>query len=141
VLADAVERFRKETGIAAVFVPQAGEMDLPPRVCAEIVRIVQEALVNVRLHSGASRVAVGLTRDGASWNLSIEDDGRGLPASNGSWRYGTDAVRAPSVIEERVHAIGGTLRLPQALAGTGARLEIAVARRGPWAPRPQSHSS
>jgi signal transduction histidine kinase len=142
VLADIVERFRKETGIAAVFVPQAGEMDLPPRVCAEVVRIVQEALVNVRLHSGAARVAVGLTRDGASWKLSIQDDGRGLPASNGSWRYGLGGtVRAPAIIEERVHAIGGTLKLPQAGAGSGARLEIAVARRGPWAPRPQSHSS
>ena len=133
VLAELVEKFSRETGIAATFEPPDGRVALPPRVCGEIVRIVQEALVNVRRHSGAGRVVVQFACDSADWKLCIEDDGQGMrtwgtaPVAAGfptSWR--------PAVIEERVQSIGGTLRL---VPGAGTRLEIAIAQEGPWGTR------
>src|SRR5208337_5401832 len=60
VLADTVERFQRETGIAAQFFAEVKELKMPQAVCREIVRIVQEALVNVRKHSGARQVMVRL---------------------------------------------------------------------------------
>ena len=51
-----VDRFRRDLGISASFVAESPEVSLPPRVCTELVRIVQEALANVRKHSGAHKV-------------------------------------------------------------------------------------
>src|SRR5581483_10249289 len=48
VLRDTVERFQRETGINARFVTELEELDMPQRICRELLRIVQEALVNVR---------------------------------------------------------------------------------------------
>jgi signal transduction histidine kinase len=132
-LADQVAKFSRDTGIRATFEPPGGQVALPPRVCGEIVRIVQEALVNVRRHSGAKHVMVQFACDDAEWKLCIEDDGQGMrtwgtaPVAGGfpiAWR--------PAVIEERVQSIGGTLTLA---SGAGARLEIAIARGGPWETR------
>ncbi len=136
-LADMVERFRCDSGIDATFAAHGGAVDLPPRVGGEIVRIVQEALVNVRRHSGARHVGVEFACEDAAWKLWIEDDGCGLR----TWGTASPApaepatVRAPAVIDERVQSIGGTLRVAAAAAGAGTRLEIAVARGGPWVSR------
>jgi signal transduction histidine kinase len=132
-IAELIDKFSRESGIEASYEAPQGEVALPPRVCGEIVRIVQEALVNVRRHSGARHVRVQFTCDDAEWKLCIEDDGLGMrmwgPAPVAA---GGPTVRRPAVIEERVQSIGGTLTLA---AGAGARLEIAIARGGPWGTR------
>jgi PAS domain S-box-containing protein len=43
-----------------------------------ILRIIQEALVNVRRHSGAQRVCVNLWAEGDYLNVEVVDDGRGF---------------------------------------------------------------
>ncbi len=132
-LADVIDRFGRDTGIEATYEASAGTIELPPRVCGEIVRIVQEALVNVRRHSGADRVAVRFACEQADWQLSIEDDGRGLRTwGTASPIAGAPTIRPPAVIEERVRSVGGTLRL---VAGAGARLEIGGGQQGPWVSR------
>src|SRR5438045_4848693 len=73
-LEDTVERFQRETGISARFVSEMIELNMPQPVCREIARIVQEALVNVRKHSGARQVLVRFSSADARWNLVIEDD-------------------------------------------------------------------
>ena len=52
-LADFVQRFQRDTGIGARFVTQLDHVALTPRACREVARILEEALVNVRRHSGA----------------------------------------------------------------------------------------
>jgi signal transduction histidine kinase len=71
VLRDTVERFQRETGITARFVTDLEELDMPQRVCREILRIVQESLVNVRKHSGARHALVRLSSNGEKWNLTV----------------------------------------------------------------------
>lgn len=130
VLAHVVERFRHDTGIETTCAVSDGAIELPPRVCGEIVRIVQEALVNVRRHSGARHVAVRFACEDAGWRLSVEDDGCGLR----SWGTASSpGVWLPTVIEERVQSIGGTLRVAPDAAGV--RLEVAVARGRSWVSR------
>ena len=77
-LAESVDRFWRETGITASFVSELREVNLPPRVCQELARIAQEALVNVRKHSGARNVVVRFGAPNGSWKLVIDDDGRGI---------------------------------------------------------------
>jgi len=121
-----VNRFRQELGISASFVAESQDVDLPSRVCTELVRIVQEALANVRKHSGAHKVLVRFGRENAHYKLSVEDDGCGFGFTGQLSAAELEASSyCPLIIKERVHAIGGELVI-QSSAGSGARLEILV---------------
>jgi len=130
VLKDTVERFQRETGINARFVTDLDELDMPQRVCREVLRIVQEGLVNVRKHSGARHALVRLASSGEKWTLTVEDDGKGFAFAG---RYNQDQMeesgKGPMIIKERVGLIAGELTV-ESNPGQGTRLEITVPRNG-----------
>jgi signal transduction histidine kinase len=130
VLNDTVERFQRETGISARFVTDLEGLDMPQRVCREILRIVQEGLVNVRKHSGARHALVRLGANHEKWSLTLEDDGKGFSFGG---RYNQDqleeAGKGPMIIKERVRLIAGQLTV-ESNPGQGTRLEISVPRNG-----------
>jgi nitrate/nitrite-specific signal transduction histidine kinase len=124
VLAVRVDRFRRDTGISARFVSDLEEVSLPRDTCQEIVRIVQEALVNVRKHSEARHAVVRFERKNSQWKLTIDDDGRGFPFSGRRSLSDLDeAYEGPEIVKERVHAIGGDLLIDSS-PGRGSHLEI-----------------
>jgi signal transduction histidine kinase len=125
-LADFTQRFQRETGIATRFVTQLDRVALGPTACREVARIVGEALINVRRHSGAQNVYVRLASSDADCQLSIEDDGCGFPFSGRKTHEELEASRqGPFVIKDRVRSLGGQLNI-ESQPGQGARLEIAV---------------
>ena len=125
-LRDAVQRFQRETGIAARFLIEADEISLPSPVCRELSRIVQEALVNVRKHSGAKQVTVQLVEADGKWELTVEDDGAGFPFAGKISQAELDSSgRVPAIIRERVRLIQGELTI-ESKPGGGARLEVLV---------------
>ena len=127
-LADSVERFQRETGISARFLPEIQTVEMPQPVCREIGRIVQEALVNVRKHSRATHVLVRLGARKGAWQVVIEDDGCGFPFEGYFSQTELDALgKGPAVIKERVRLMSGELAI-ESNPGHGARLEITV----PW---------
>jgi signal transduction histidine kinase len=129
-LRDAVQRFQRETGIAAGFFmeDEDQELPLPPPVCRELARIAQEALVNVRKHSGAKQVLIQLLHAGGNWELVIEDDGAGFPFAGRVSQSELDSAGvAPAIIRERVRLIHGELTI-ESKPGQGARIEIIVPR-------------
>jgi two-component system nitrate/nitrite sensor histidine kinase NarX len=129
-LADFVQRFQRETGIAARFVTQLDRVALPPNACREVARILSEALVNVRRHSGAHNVYVRLATVNGDCRLSIDDDGCGFPFRGRMSQAELEAShKGPVVIEERVRQLGGRLTI-ESEPGRGARLEIAVPLSG-----------
>jgi signal transduction histidine kinase len=125
-MAGTVDRFAREQGISASFVAECQEVSLPPRVCTELVRIVQEALANVRKHSGARNVFVRFARENGHYKLSVEDDGRGFGFTG---RLSSSELEAssscPLVVKERVRAIGGELMI-ESSEGLGARIGISI---------------
>jgi signal transduction histidine kinase len=128
-LADLVGRFQRETGISARFVSKLDHVELPAWACREIARIVQEALVNVRKHSGARNVFVRFGNDVADRTLlSITDDGRGLGfAGRRAHAERKGAHVGPGVISERVRLLGGDM-VVESDPERGTQLEIAVPR-------------
>ena len=104
-LAGLGRRFTSETGIRVHVRAPAGS-ELPFRVEAELLRIVQEALTNVRKHAMAGEVEVTLRRAGGSLRLSVRDDGRGFSA-----RKGSDAGVGMLGMQERARLLGGRLRV------------------------------
>ncbi len=99
---------------------------LAPAAEAQALRIVQEALTNVRKHAAARRVVVEARRDNDELLLEVHDDGRGFDPSavqTSDWpRFGIATMR------ERAASVGGRLEiLAQPGAGTTVRLRLPIA--------------
>ncbi len=130
VVTDTVERFQRETGIAARFVTDIEKPEMPGKVCRELVRIVQEGLVNIRKHSQARHALVRLSESPSQWSLTMEDDGKGFPFCGRLSEEQLDQLgKGPMIIRERVGLIAGALTV-ESNPGTGTRLEIKVPRSG-----------
>jgi signal transduction histidine kinase len=85
-----------------VSVELRGELDgLPAAVEVAALRVATEALHNAVRHAGASRVRLGVERVDDAVEITVADDGRGLPA-----------VPVPGVglasMRERAEELGGT---------------------------------
>src|ERR671921_2592001 len=84
----------------------------------EVVRVVQEALANVRRHSGARRAVVTLGMVDGEVLVEIEDDGSGFGPET-SHGIGLTGMR------ERVLALGGELEV-EGREGLGTRVFLRV---------------
>ena len=78
-LARLVSGFGKRTGTTARFDCDGDYGDLAEDRAAALLRVAQEALVNVHRHAHASSVNVALRRVGDAVELSATDDGVGIP--------------------------------------------------------------
>lgn len=86
-----------------------------------LYRIVQEAVSNALRHGRAEQVEVRLVRTDGRWQLTVTDDGVGVPAeaAPGSGGLGMRSMRY------RAAVVGGTLEVRRASA-TGERPGTAV---------------
>lgn len=84
-------------------------LQLPPAVEIQLVRIVQEALSNVRKHASATSATVSIAIESDAVVLEVIDDGHGFdprPSEPTGWpRFGLQTMR------ERAQAIGGGFEL------------------------------
>lgn len=116
--------FTAETGIR-VITRAAGGASLSPRCEAELFRIAQEGLANVRRHSQASEAVVTLALSTGFVKLSVRDNGRGFQR--------TQIARGSCGIlgmRERARLLGGTLRV-RSTPGQGTRVTASVPLRAP----------
>jgi signal transduction histidine kinase len=128
-LAEQVEKFERETGIAAAFSSDGVPVRLTGRACRELIRIVQELLFNVRRHSGAGRVEVRLSSYDGTCKLEVADNGRGFDFAGRLDLPALNALRkGPRVVQERVRTLGGNLEI-ESQPGNGARIEITLPQR------------
>lgn len=119
-----LEKFGHQSGIAATLETEfEDEPRLSPRAEVQIIRVIQEALTNIRKHAGASGAVVRVSCEEGSVSFRIEDDGRGFdPARtllDRDSRFGLQTMR------ERMELIGGTLTIDSA-PGRGTRLVARV---------------
>ncbi|MCX6585867.1 MAG: sensor histidine kinase [Acidobacteria bacterium] len=121
-----VEGFGKESGMSASFVGGNTRVSPDSQTSLELLQIVREALHNVQKHSKASRVTVGVGRDGNALELSVEDDGTGFPFSGAYTLEELELLRlGPVSIRRRVRNLGGEMLL-DSQPGKGASLKIRV---------------
>jgi signal transduction histidine kinase len=118
-----LEKYGHQAGIVARLENDlAGEPALPPRVEVQVIRVIQEALTNVRKHGAASTVVVRLRECDEGVEIEIEDDGRGFDV--GGTLLGRDGFGLHTM-RERMALVGGTLTIDSA-PGHGTRV-VAVA--------------
>ena len=97
----------------------------------QLVRIVQEALTNVRKHAHATHATVILHRDGHDLVATIADNGQGFnaaaPARSTQFpQFGIATMR------ERAESIGGTLTV-ESTPGTGSTVRLRLPLHDPEA--------
>ena len=104
--------FTSDTGVP-VRLQTDPRLALPLRTEAELFRIAQEALTNVRKHAHARQVEVKLGKRGRNVALTIRDDGRGLGGARDARRGQRQAMRDGGHgllgMGERARTLGGRL--------------------------------
>jgi len=119
-LTEYLNEFRAQNGLP-VELDVVGNQPINPPLASEVqlIRIVQEALSNVRKHARASRVWVRLQREDLWVRVTIEDDGLGFEpgkvTSPDRHHFGLQTMR------ERAEGLGGTLEIDTA-PGRGTRI-------------------
>jgi signal transduction histidine kinase len=111
-------KFCQMAGLPTSFEVRGSEsFVLPPEAEVQLMRVIQEALTNVRKHSGARKACVSLhQQDGL--RITIEDDGIGFNLAEldeNSDRFGLYTMR------ERVDRVGGRLEI-DSVEGRGTRV-------------------
>ncbi len=84
-----------------------------------MLRVVQEALTNIRKHAGANSARVSLTLEPSNVAVEVTDDGCGFDPEALHGGYGQGAMR------HRVEQVGGRLSVHSVLGkGTTVRTEV-----------------
>ena len=125
---DAIEHMRALTGLTIVADIRMPLEDLGETEQTVVLRVVQEALQNVRKHASASQVIVSGRAEAGEWVVEIRDDGRGFQpdsvAARGRRNFGLQFMR------ERAELIGARLDVRSGPdGGTVVRLAIPMGER------------
>ena len=119
-----LRQFQQSSGIATIY---TGPKSTPPQWVwpeteVQLLRIVQEALVNARKHSGASQVEIAFSIGNNRLTVTIADNGRGFDAAqiqNHSAGFGLKIIR------ERAEEISGTCKIRSVVdQGTVVTVEV-----------------
>jgi signal transduction histidine kinase len=114
-LREALEReiseFAGESNVAVDFAVRGRPWDSTPSQRIAIIRIVQEALSNVREHSGAEQVVVRLTYGPSALALEISDDGHGFDVERALVRAARGGRFGLLGMNERASLLGGSFEL------------------------------
>ena len=108
----------------------ADTLALSPRCEVQVIRVIQEALTNVRKHSGATSAVVHITESSATTTFVVGDNGHGFDPSDSLVdrdRFGLYTMR------ERMDLLNGSLNVDSA-PGRGTRVIAVVPERSH--PRP-----
>ena len=121
--ADMLERtiddFESRSGLRVEYTASTGiPATLAPRVQVELLRIVSEALNNVRKHADATLVRVNSEVVGGELLVTVTDNGRGF-----SQTEAFDQGMGLQGMRERARLIGGSLLVRSEIAG-GTTIEV-----------------
>jgi len=120
----ALEKFRRQTGIAADLLADVDGAPFPREQQLQLLFIVQEALSNIRKHAQASHVEVRLADD-QDFTLTVSDNGVGFDAASVLER--SDRHVGIHIMRERAQRIAATFEV-HAQPGGGTTVELHLAR-------------
>jgi signal transduction histidine kinase len=114
-------------GLAAQFSTFGAYRPLPARTEAELLRVAQEAIHNVKKHARATQLSVQLEYGPEKVALDVRDNGRGGAVDHANnampGRFGLTGMK------ERAASIGGTLEVSSA-SGEGTVVRMCAPGRG-----------
>lgn len=129
-----LEQYRAQTGLVVTLrAPDQWAASLSQAAQVQLLRIIQEALANIRKHARAQRVEIDFSHRGGWLQVSATDDGQGFDptqATQEGGRFGLQTMR------ERAESVGGTFAI-QSRPGAGTRVIVRLplpSKEGTWSP-------
>ncbi len=121
-------RWQEMSGVTVQFdaeLKAIQNLSMEPAVELQLLRIIHEALTNVRKHARTDTVSLRFSEANGWIEAVVEDEGRGFPAAEsgavGVPRFGLATMR------ERAEAVGGELTVsPRPGGGTIVRARVLV---------------
>jgi signal transduction histidine kinase len=118
MLSEYVGHFQARWGVTAkLIVEDADALALSPLVEVQLLRVIQEALANVRKHAQARHVWITFKTEDKGVAVIVEDDGKGFEPDDA--QLGHFGLR---LMRERCESVGGSLHVDSAI-GQGTRIE------------------
>ena len=114
-----IAEFRQRSGIITEFHATDNELHLDPILESELLRILQEALTNVRKHAQAKHVQIHLKTKDSFVELIIKDDGKGFiyNANQNNRHFGLRIMR------ERAERLNGKFEIKSTI-DVGTKIKI-----------------
>jgi signal transduction histidine kinase len=106
-----VDQMGKESGINTRILVNGKKRKLSPQAEVAIFRVTQEALNNIKRHSGAKEAEVTLAFDKEYLKLKIEDNGQGFRPPKKLERLAASGQLGLFGMHQRIDFIGGTFRI------------------------------
>jgi signal transduction histidine kinase len=128
-----VEGFSRRSGLTVTLdLPSESGVRLPKNLEVALFRAVQEGLTNIHRYAEATFASISLIRDGSTAQLSIRDNGRGIPPTLlKRLRDGTaDSGVGIAGMRERLRELNGVLEIHSDQSGTILKI-TAPATLGP----------
>jgi len=124
-LQEYVEHFQARWHMKVLWaIKDAQALELSPLVELQLLRVLQEALTNVRKHAKARQASVTLERDDGWMVMTIEDDGIGFDPED--IQQGCFGLR---LMQERCESVGGSLHIESA-RGRGTQIKARLPLKG-----------
>jgi nitrate/nitrite-specific signal transduction histidine kinase len=123
-LRDYLQFWENQSGVhPKLFIDLTREHRLTDLAEVQLLRIVQEALSNVRKHAHANRVTISVWDEPGFMMTRVQDDGRGI-APNVRPVFGVPQF-GMSTMRERAEAVGGTIKVDsQVNEGTAITIRL-----------------
>jgi len=118
-LGDYVQRVGSQAGLVVHVSMDESAHRLPVAAEVELLRIVQEAVTNVRKHARAKSLWLTVEVDPPRARVTVADDGRGLQAK----RLDSMGIQG---MHERADRIGGQLSVRNRGDGSGTVVEVVI---------------
>jgi signal transduction histidine kinase len=128
-----IDSFSERTGISTELEIRGDPDSLSSAQRIAVFRVLQEALANVREHSGASAVSVGVRARRSSIEVHVTDDGMGFEVERAVARAAQRGRMGLVGIGERARVLGGTFEIESAPGGP-TTLRLTLPRWEPLSP-------
>ena len=116
--------FARRTGLRLSFKTAGDASLIDAATSAALLRVAQEALVNIHRHSHASSVGISLKAGDRKLDLTISDDGVGVPAGKQLEKVQGIGLRG---MRYRVEHLGGRFRTRKSKKGTIVSASVPLA--------------
>lgn len=116
-----LRKFEQQTGVRAVLGIEGNGMPLAPDLQLQVLHIVQEALSNVRKHSGATQVWLDVQQQ-PQWRFEIRDNGSGFSKEASAHDETHVGLR---IMGERAERIGASMDVVS-VPGRGTSVILAL---------------
>ena len=128
VIREFLSRFQRQWGIRTELILDESQnvkisQIISPAAEIQLLRIIQEALTNVRRHAEATQVTVEIAVDEEKLQIFVDDDGQGFELSEVKGDH-----LGLNIMRERVTSVAGTFKLDSEL-GIGTKIQLEIPRQ------------